>query len=175
MSNFDTAIITVLKHEGGYVNDPQDPGGATNFGISLKYLHSLGDLWSHFDFDFDGDVDAEDIKKMTKEEAIEIYRQYWWDKNQYERILNQQIATKVFDLAVNMGSVQAHKCMQRAIRSVSGDLLVEDGILGSKSIQALNTANPNELLAAYRSEVAGFYRSLNKPKYINGWLNRAYE
>ncbi|MDX1901873.1 MAG: glycosyl hydrolase 108 family protein [Gammaproteobacteria bacterium] len=178
MSNFDTAILTVLRHEGLYVNDPQDAGGATNYGVSLRWLKSIGDLNSDGfldgDLDHDGDVDLFDVKNMTRDDAIKLYRQYWWDNFPYEKIVNQLIGTKLFDLAVNMGSKPSHKCLQRAIRAASGLHLLEDGILGTKSLEAINAANADTLLAAYRSEAAGFYRSLNKPKYIEGWLNRAY-
>lgn len=178
MSNFDTAIITVLKHEGLFTNDPQDPGGATNYGVSLRWLKSVGDLnadgFMDGDFDHDGDVDVDDIKKMTKEDAIQLYRTHWWDNYSYERITNQLIATKVFDFAVNMGSKPAHRCLQRAIRAVNGIRLLEDGIIGMKSLEAINTVYPDILLAAFKSEAAGFYRSLNKPHFIDGWLNRAY-
>lgn len=178
MSNFDTAIVTVFKHEGLFVNDKQDPGGATNFGVSLRWLQSIGDLdgdgFLDGDFDLDGDVDIDDIKNMTKEDAYKLYRLHWWEKYQYEKINNQIIATKVFDFSVNMGSKLSHKCVQRAIRAASGTKLIDDGVLGVKSLEAINTANHNLLLVALRSEAAGFYRALNKPKYIEGWLNRAY-
>lgn len=178
MSNFDTAIITVLRHEGLFVNDPQDPGGATNFGVSLRWLKSVGDLdhdgFLDGDFDRDGDVDVDDIKKMTKEDAIKLYRTHWWDYYNYERITNQLITTKVFDLAVNMGAKPAHRCLQRAMRAVNGLCLLEDGIIGIKTLEAVNTVYPDILLSALKSEAAGFYRSLNKTKYIEGWLNRAY-
>jgi Putative secretion activating protein len=179
MSNFDTAILTVLKHEGFYSNDPHDPGGPTKYGISLRYLQSLGDLnhdgFLDGDFNEDGRVNSEDIRYMTQADALVLYRVQWWDRHQYEKIINQQIATKVFDLAVNMGAKQAHKCLQRALRSTCNVILLEDGILGEKTFSAVNNANPNELLSALRSEAAGFYRSLNKPRYLTGWLNRAYE
>lgn len=178
MSNFNTAVLTVLKHEGGYVNDPQDTGGATNHGISLRFLKAVGDLDNNGfldgDFDLDGHVDVHDISKMTQDDAINIYRHHWWDKYQYDRIINQSIATKVFDLAVNMGAKQAHICLQRAVRSACGVELLEDGVLGIKSIAAINNAPQSELLAAFRSEAASFYRSLNRPRYLNGWLKRAY-
>lgn len=173
MSNFDTAVLTVLKHEGRLVNDVSDPGGITNYGISLRFLQNLEGLKG--DFDHDGDVDAEDIKVLSQDDAANLYRLHWWDKYQYERVINQSVATKLLTLSVNMGAISAHKSLQRAIRSSSGVVLLDDGFLGSKSIFALNETNPSELLCAYRSEAAGFYRSLNKPKYINGWLNRAYE
>jgi lysozyme family protein len=178
MSNFDTAIITVLRHEGLFVNDSDDAAGATNYGVSLRWLKSIGDLdndgFIDGDFDHDGDVDVLDIKKIQPNDATKLYRQYWWDKLSYEKIANQLIATKVFDLAINMGRKSAHICLQRAIRAASDIKLLEDGILGPKSLAAINAANVEILLAALRSEAAGFYRSLNKTKYIAGWLNRAY-
>ena len=170
MANFEYAIKLVLKHEGGYVNHHQDPGGATNYGVSLRYLQSIGEG----DFDFDGDIDADDIKKMTVDDAKKLYWKYWWLPNKYDLIAYNDVAAKIFDLAVNMGSKQAHKIVQRSVRSASGEILVEDGILGIKSLQAINICESKALLPAIRSESAGFYRSLNKPAFINGWLNRAY-
>jgi lysozyme family protein len=173
MSNFDIAIKTILNHEGRYVNDPQDPGGATNFGISLRFLKATGDL-ELGDLDHDGDIDSNDIKAMSINQAIELYKKYWWDKYNYEKIINQVLAIKLFDLAVNMGQKQAVICLQRAIRALHGTPLIEDGILGPKTIYNVNLLNTQALLSSLKSEAAGFYRSLNKPKYINGWLNRAY-
>lgn len=155
MATFETAIETVLKHEGGYVNDPKDPGGETNYGISKR---SYPDV---------------DIANLTEDGASEIYRNDWWEKNEYWIIDDQAVATKVFDLSVNMGAHRAHKLLQQSLRSV-GHILKEDGILGPVSFAMINASDPVPLLAAYRSEAAGFYRMLNKPRFQNGWLNRAY-
>ena len=84
------------------------------------------------------------------------------------------MATKVFDLAVNMGPNTAHCCLQRAVRAATGQALKEDGILGAATLQIVNATSAEVLLAAYRSEVAGYYRLLNKPRYEEGWLRRAY-
>lgn len=173
MSNFNLSISTIIRQEGGYVDDPRDPGGATNYGVSLRFLKSIGEIDG--DIDLDGDIDIDDIKSMTKDHAIDIYKKHWWDKYGYQRISNQEIATKIFSLSVNMGHIQAHKCLQRAVRASSGELLKEDGLLGKMSMLSVNYSNPISLLSATKSEAAGFYRSLNKPHYINGWLNRAYE
>jgi lysozyme family protein len=89
MADFDTAINLVLKHEGGYVNNPDDPGGETNFGISKAVYPSL------------------DIKSLTIEEAKQIYlRDYW--KPYMEQEPNQLLANCALDCAVNMGSGVAH-------------------------------------------------------------------
>jgi lysozyme family protein len=178
MADFALAIKTVLQHEGKYVDNPADPGGATNYGISLRWLTSIGDADNDGvldgDIDLDGDVDADDIAKMTVEQAEGFYKLHWWDKYGYGKIQDQSVAVKVFDLAVNMGAKQAHKCLQRAIRSAKLLKLKDDGILGQQTLDAANSTNYTHLLCALRSEAAGFYRSLNRPQFLEGWLNRAY-
>ncbi|MBI2235400.1 MAG: hypothetical protein HYU60_00320 [Magnetospirillum sp.] len=178
---FATALAIVLKHEGGFVNDAADPGGATNFGVSLRTVAKLdanGDGRLDFDFDGDGDVDADDIRAMTPEAAAAYYRSQWWDKHGYAAIAAPEIAIKVFDLAVNMGSAQAHKVLQRAVRA-AWFALPDDGVLGPQTISSVNAAEPRSLLAALKSEASGFYRTIaaakpNLAKFLPGWLNRAY-
>ncbi|MDH5633615.1 MAG: hypothetical protein OEZ10_11545 [Gammaproteobacteria bacterium] len=182
MSSFDAAILTVLKHEGGFVDDPADPGGATNYGVSLRWLRTLGDLdgdgYLDGDLDHDGDVDASDIRAMSQSDAENLYRLQWWNRYEYELINDQEVATKIFDMAVNMGAHQAHKIVQRACHAVHRPT-PDDGKLGPNSLAAINGSYPNELLPAIRSEAAAFYRLLvvTKPrlaKFKNGWLKRAY-
>jgi len=165
MSNFDTAILTVLKNEGGYVDNPSDPGGATNFGISYRFLSSL---------EKNKTVTYSDIRALTQDQAIAIYKSQWWDRYQYGRINDQSIATKLLDLSVNMGAANAHTSIQRAIRSVNGVRLNEDGILGDESIKEINAVNSIELLCALKSEAAGRYREFKNPHFLEGWLNRCY-
>jgi lysozyme family protein len=172
MAKFSLAIGPLLKHEGGFVDHPSDPGGATNWGISLRFLRGLED--PYFDVDQDGDVDADDIKALTRAGAINIYREQWWERYNYGAIEHQALANKVLDLSVNMGPHRAHTLLQQAARAATGIVLRLDGALGPNTLRQVNSALSNELLAAYRSEAAGFYRSLNKPDFIKGWLNRAY-
>lgn len=174
-NDFSSAIKVVLAHEGGY---NEDHAGATNYGITLRSLD--------IDIDLDGDIDADDIRAMTEADAISFYKRRWWDRYQYHQIKNLNIATKIFDLAVNMGAKQAAKNAQRALRSCGHVNIKDDGVLGPKSFHAINMhldnynfTKENEFLAAIRSEAAGFYRGLviKNPafkKYLNGWLNRAY-
>jgi len=178
MADFDIAIATVIEHEGGFVDHPDDPGGATNYGISLRFLQSEYGL--DFDLDSDGDLDADDIKKMTMEQAIAIYHEKWWDKYDYGRIGNQLIATKVFDLAVNMGAKQAHKLMQRACLACGRVDIKEDGVLGPATVGAINLLPAIALQASLRSEAAGYYRLIaaqhpDFSAFISGWLRRAYD
>jgi lysozyme family protein len=190
MSNFEFAIPIILKHEGGYVNHGNDPGGPTNFGISLRYLKSIGDLNGdgvlEGDLDLDGDIDIEDIRSMTPLQARDFYFRHWWVRYEYGRIDDQHIATKVFSLSINMGSKQAHKLIQRATWAIKGyDDIPDDGILGKLSFAVINELPQDTLLAAYKSEAAGFYRALvaeskykrpvkSKEDFLEGWLRRAY-
>jgi lysozyme family protein len=103
-----------------------------------------------------------------------LYRRYWWTAYGYGGIESQAIATKVLDLSVNMGAKESHRSLQRAVRAAGGPCLVEDGMLGPKTLQAVNHLNPAALLSAYRSEAASHYRSLHQPHFEKGWLNRAY-
>lgn len=186
MSNseiFEQAIAVVLRHEGHIANDPDDPGGYTVYGISLRAAKQLGDLdgdgWAELDLDHDGDVDIDDMQSVTLSEAKAFYKKAYW-RPVYET-LPPVIAVKLFDFAVNMGHSQAHKLIQRAVRAAnpSGERLIDDGIIGRRSLKGIKSCDPDVLLAALRSEAAGFYRSLaaanhRMNKFLNGWLNRAY-
>jgi len=161
MATFDAAVDVVLQREGGYSNDPADAGQETNFGISKRAFPE------------------EDIPNLTEARAREIYRVFWWDRYEYWRLEDQKIATKVFDLSVNTGPSQAHKLLQRAVRASTGHVLRDDGILGPVTLSAANMAPTAPLLAALRSEAAGFYRVLvaqrpTQGRFIGGWLRRAY-
>ena len=111
---FMIAISTVLGNEGGYNDIPQDKGGATKYGISLRFLqkHKL-------DLSDDGIINDEDIKLLTLEKAQEIYHSYFWD-NDFENIQGIHTCAKLFDMSVNMGKRQAVKILQRALKACGG-------------------------------------------------------
>jgi len=97
MAEFSRAINTILKNEGGYVNNPNDPGGETNYGISKR---SFPDV---------------DIRNLTQEKAIAIYRASYWGKYPLlDQLDSQEVATKVFDLMVNMGGPPRSKSSSKA-------------------------------------------------------------
>lgn len=174
MSDFDLAIPTVLRHEGGLVNNKNDPGGITNFGVSLRWLKTIGSPFHDGDFDHDGVVGPDDIRKMTKEDACRIYRHYWWDKYHYERIDCQLLATKVFDTAVNMGAVWATKILQRAVG------VEDDGKLGPATIAAANAAALLDVIPRYQDAQWAHYKSIMEKnphlaEFAHGWENRAYD
>lgn len=191
-TNFELAVANVFEHEGGFVDHKHDPGGATNYGISLRFLQSIDDLSA--DVDRDGDVDADDIKSMTVLQAKQFYKKHWWTKYKYDQIENAGVAIKIMDMSVNMGGKQAHKLVQRSLRAV-GVEVVDDGKLGPLSFAAINTATPTFFIPALRCTQAGFYYALvmrnaalrkakvKKPGgkayedfsvFLKGWLRRAY-
>lgn len=157
---FEQAISFILHHEGSYVNDFNDKGGETKYGISKRSYQDVN------------------IAALTKEQAIAIYRRDFWDKYHYNNIVDIKLATKVFDLAVNLGPYWAHRLLQRALRT-TGQYVLEDGILGPVTLASVNNSDSTDLLAALKSEAAGYYRSLvlakqDQDKFLKGWLNRAY-
>jgi lysozyme family protein len=158
MSKFDEIIEVVLEHEGGYVNDPKDPGGETNFGIAKR---------SHPDVD---------IKNLTKEGAKEIYKEVYWDKNKVES-LPEHLWHIYFDMCVNQGKSRAVKIIQRAVNGKGGSLDV-DGGLGPMTIAAIGKSRVElDRVRAYRVK---YYADLvtKKPdleRFYFGWFKRALE
>lgn len=157
----DKAIEYVLKNEGLYSNDVDDAGGETKFGISKRSYPKL------------------DIKNLSIQKAKEIYKKDFWEKQKYKNIKNQELAIKIFDLAVNVGTSRANKLMQRALRSVNKKV-EETGVLDDTTICLINESEATDLLSALRSEAAGYYRLIvstkpHRAKYLKGWLNRAYQ
>jgi lysozyme family protein len=173
---FDFAVKAVLKHEGGFSNNPEDPGGATNYGISLRFLKEMG-----IDFNHDGFIDINDVKEIYFTDAIDIYKKYWWDKYHYEAINSLAVASKIFDMAVNMGPSQAHKIAQESCNHC-GYQLVTDGILGPKTIAALNElclhGREEDLMIELVDNQKWFYQYLVEENtklkpFLNGWISRA--
>jgi lysozyme family protein len=158
MSKFDEIIEVVLEHEGGYVNDPKDPGGETNYGIAKR---------SHPDVD---------IKNLTKEGAKEIYKEVYWDKNKVES-LPEELWHIYFDMCVNQGKSRAVRIIQRAVNGKGGSLDV-DGGLGPMTIAAIGKSRVElDRVRAYRVK---YYADLvtKKPdleRFYFGWFKRALE
>lgn len=172
MGHFSKAINIILKHEGGLVNDPDDPGGITNFGLSIKFMKARG-----IDVDGDGDVDPDDILALTKATASEIYCDEIWGPGGFDSIGDFYVATKIFDMDVNMGHERAVKIAQTAANAMGAKLDI-DGDLGPKTIQAINSFDPTEYMVELKKAQVDFYQNLvvAKPKlkkFLPGWLKRA--
>jgi lysozyme family protein len=174
---FDYAIEFVLKHEGGFVNSKKDPGGATNYGVSLRFLKAAG-----LDIDLDGDVDVNDILALDKDRAREIYRRFWWNKYHYWGISDSDIAKKILDMSVHMGAKQAHKIAQIAVNRLCDKPIAVDGLLGPETFRAINKlvaeGKTQALYDELKDNAAHFYINLaaDVPElklFLKGWLRRA--
>ena len=139
MADFEQAVEKTLRYEGGYTNNPNDPGGSTNFGITLKELQSFGLL---YDFDGDGEVTDADIRIMPIEAAKEIYRVKYWKG---DSINSQAVAEKSFDIGVNMGINTAGKYLQQACVNLGSQLSV-DGIVGDGTVDEVNNQDETALM-----------------------------
>ena len=175
-SLFARAIEHVLAHEGGFADHPSDPGGATNWGISIRALKQLEhNNLMDWDLDEDGDVDADDMRLLTRAQAIELYRKHFW----YDALdqLPVVVAIKVFDMGVNMGRRQAGVLLQRAL-NLSAPIAI-DGAIGPKTIAAAAERLSSHFLHDLPAVQAKFYFDLvdKRPArdvFLVGWLRRAY-
>lgn len=173
---FEEAIVHILKNEGGYAYHKADPGGPTNHGVSLRFLKTLG---LYGDFNNDGMIDGNDIKNLSVKDAKDLYKKFWWNKHKYNRIDSIKIATKLLDMSVNLGAYKAHCILQHSLNDSGCDLIV-DGIIGCKTINAINKhKNQNQLLSYAVANLAKYYLKLydkdkkNRVNFIVGWLKRA--
>lgn len=176
MAEFFPAVEILLAQEGGYC---VDCGGPTNYGITLPVLRSAALDNPSLIASPPHDITAEDIKNLTRDQAISIWRALWWEPFSYSLINSQAIANKVLSLSANIGPHQAHLLLQRAILAAEGPALRQDGIFGPLTLAATNASPTAPLLAALRSEAGGFYRLLvavHEAYHENetGWLARAY-
>lgn len=170
MASFVLAYPDVLKIEAGYVNNPNDPGGETNFGITKR------------------DHPDEDIKNMTKERAIKIYKAKYWDPLRLDFINAQNIANKLLDMSVNLGQETTAFRLQRALNYVlPGRPLIVDGDIGPATLTEINKLIPRAAagpdletldLALHAYHAARYIELVEGPDprfdtFAKGWLRRA--
>lgn len=172
----------IVDREGGYVNDPDDPGGATNFGVTIHTLRRLG-----LDLTGDGVVDTRDVQKLTRSQAVDIFITHYFEAPRISDLPKALHAT-VFDMYVNAGS-NAVKILQRLLADMGFEVSV-DGVLGPQSIGAAQRAcqrAPGLMVDAYGIARRNYYFRLadQRPasrKYARtragtkgGWIKRAEE
>lgn len=146
--NFDQAFEQLIGHEGGYVNNSNDRGGETKFGISKRSYPAL------------------DIKSLTLDNAKAIYRTDYWDKCMCDR-LPALIRFDVFDTAVNSGVRMAIRLVQKAMN------LKDDGVIGPITLEAINRANGVSLSVIFNAERLIYMTSLTDWQYFGkGWARR---
>ena len=122
----------IVAREGGFVNDPDDPGGATNFGVTIHTMRRLG-----LDLTGDGQVDVGDVRRLTRAQATEIFIEHYFQRPRIGE-LPTLVQASVFDMYVNAGG-NAIKILQRLLREMGFDVAV-DGALGPQSIGATSRA-----------------------------------
>lgn len=155
--NFLRCLEVTLLQEGGYGNHPLDPGGPTNLGITLQTLRN----WRH-----DQTLTADDVHKMPREEAIEIYRSNYWNVARCTD-LPLGIDLEVFDMAVNAGPSRSVKILQLALG------VTVDGSVGSETLRAVANQNATEIINAFSEGRLKFYQSLPTfGTFGRGWTNR---
>lgn len=172
----------IIAREGGFVDDPDDPGGATKHGITIHTMRRLG-----LDLDNDGDVDRQDVQQISKPLAEEIFLRDYFEKPRIAQ-LPEALQATVFDMYVNAGG-QAVRILQKLVSSM-GHVCTVDGAIGPKTlaaVQAAQTAAGAYLVDAYGIERRNYYFALadRRPsarKYCRtrrggkgGWIKRAEE
>ena len=149
---FDEAFDRLIGHEGGYSDNPADPGGRTMWGVTERVARSHG---------FTGDM-----RTLTRDEAKRIYRADYWEPVRAEE-LPQQVRFDVFDGAVNSGVKQSVKWLQAAVGATA------DGVIGPKTLAAVSAMTPERVSKRYNGHRLRFMKDLkNWPSFSRGWAER---
>jgi len=167
MAKVEILAPFILKWEGGFVNHPKDPGGATNMGVTLATWKSQG-----YDKDGDGDIDVNDLKKITKEDAVRILKNNYWNRWKADTITNQAVANTLVDW-VWISGAWGIKIPQRIIG------VKDDGLVGPGTLGALENAMKNDprfldkLYQARFKYIDDIIRANPKLSvFKKGWINR---
>lgn len=166
MADFKKYFSTLIGHEGGYSDHPYDKGGPTKYGVTLGVWIKSG-----YDKDGDGDIDKDDVKLLTLDDAYNIAKKNYWDSVRGDQINNQSIAEFIFDWGYNSGAKTAIKKTQEVLG------VVMDGEMGPNTLLHINSSPQEDLFNRLKARREKFFRSIadNDPtqlKFLSGWLNR---
>ncbi|PLS20540.1 holin-associated N-acetylmuramidase [Neptunicoccus cionae] len=182
MKTVDQIARDIVRREGGYVDDPDDPGGATKYGVTIHTMRRLG-----LDLNGDGRVDAQDVRALSEAEAVEIFKSHYFAKPGIGG-LPAALQPSVFDMYVNAGS-HGVRILQRCLGQF-GQSVAVDGLIGPQTRKAAVAAwekAPDYLVDAYGIARRNYYYALadKRPasrKYARsrsggkgGWIRRAEE
>jgi lysozyme family protein len=182
MHSVESIAAEIVRREGGYVNDPDDPGGATNHGVTIHTMRRLG-----LDLNQDGKVDTTDVRMLTQAQALEIYVRHYFEQPRIH-LLPAPLHATVFDMQVNAGN-NAVRILQRML-GLFGFPVKDDGAIGPVTVNAAEAAMdkaPDHLADAYGIARRNYYYAIGdrRPasrKYARrqdggkgGWIVRAEE
>jgi lysozyme family protein len=157
--NWDSSFAAVLKHEGGYVNNPRDPGGRTNLGVTQR-------AWEAY---LNRDVTEIEMRGLTPEAVKPFYKTMYWDKIKGDQ-LPAGVDYATYDLAVNSGTRRATKYLQE----IAG--VFADGIIGPKSIDAIEALDPEQTVEVLCDMRLNFLKRLTTfDTFGKGWSARVAE
>ena len=157
--NFDRCLRLVLKHEGGFVNHPQDPGGMTNLGVTKRVWES----WVKHE------VTEKEMRDLKVDDVRDLYKKMYWDACRCDE-LPLGVDYAAFDFAVNAGPKRAIITLQRAAG------VKDDGIFDPGTMKAVLEANPVPLFGAYLKAREEFYKQLKTfETFGKGWMRRVYD
>lgn len=173
MADFRKALQKTLRHEGGYVFDKNDPGGETYKGVSRR-ANPDWPGWPLVTTAKDRDGFPNNLEELPnlQDEVTLLYSRNYWLKTKCHFISSQEIAEKLFDMAVNMGPKSAVKLAQKASN------VKADGVIGPKTLAALNSADSDIFMLRFRLEIISKYVKICKgrgssKRYLYGWIKRA--
>lgn len=160
-SRFEKLFDYILKVEGGYSDDKHDKGGKTRYGIIESEARRHG---------YKGKM-----SELPLSMAKDIYKKDYYDKNRLEELKDDRVALSILDWAVNSGTTGIKKAQSTA--NDLGAFLNIDGVVGSKTIEAINKITPEKFLVLYHTKQRRFYESLAERKptqrvFLKGWINR---
>jgi lysozyme family protein len=182
MKTIEGLATEIVVREGGFVDDPDDPGGATNYGVTIHTMRRLG-----LDLTKDGTIDTADVRALTQAQAVEIFVEHYFRRPGIHA-LPASLQASVFDMQVNAGS-NAIRILQRLLRDMGHDIAV-DGVIGPQTIRAAQVAQdvaPGHLADAYGIARRNYYYALadRRPasrKFARrrdggkgGWITRSEE
>lgn len=187
MAKIEFLAPKILKWEGGYVDDPADPGGATNKGVTLSTWRQVG-----YDKDGDGDIDEDDIRLLNHDDFIKVLKHTYWDRWQADLITNQSIAELLVDWV--WGSGKWGIIIPQRLLGVK-----QDGIVGPLTIGTLNSRLPSGMYQTIFDARIRFIRDIVQKsihdyeekrgekstpaeqmkmtlkRFEAGWMNRLYD